>query len=535
MSDPRAELEQLRRLAELEAKAGGSQPSAAPDFSNVSRPDGSQYDPYNPTVGMSGFDKFAAGAGKTISDLGIGIKQRLGFANEEDVAKVRERDAPLMDTGAGKAGSIAGAVAAFAPTAFIPGANTYTGAALGGAVFGALQPTVEGESAVKNTALGGALGLAGQYGGNKLAQALSKKINAGKVAQIANQGSDDVLKQSIDAGYKIPPSYARGGTAARLAEGLSGKYKTNQLAGIKNQSVTNKLAKEALGIPDNVPLSRDVIKNVRSAAFKSGYEPVTKAGRVITDPQFSTALDDAARAFSDVANDFPELVDDQIIKTIDGLRKDSFDSNSAVSAIRLLRDKASSFYRAGSSAQGKAARDAAQAVEDQLERHLTGLGDDGAALLANFRNARQMIAKAHSVEGALKGSGNVNAAKLGAMIEKGSPLTGELEKIAKFGAEFGDVARVPKSGDANPLTAVDFGFGGIGLGGAVASGNPAVAAMIPAAMASRYGARQAILSGPVQRAMASKSYDPSMLAKALGSRPAQAITRAAPLAALPAN
>src|SRR6185436_8256463 len=110
-----------------------------------------------PTEGMSGFEKFRAGYGKAASDLGRGITQIAssgifgiepaiaarvsGFGSRESIAEARKRDAPLMQTGAGMAGNITGAVANTIPAAFIPGANTVAGATAVGAGLGFAQPS----------------------------------------------------------------------------------------------------------------------------------------------------------------------------------------------------------------------------------------------------------------------------------------------------------------------------------------------------------------------------------------------------------
>jgi hypothetical protein len=109
----------------------------------------------DPTDGMSGLDKFRAGAGKAFADLGRGVGQMVGLTDRQDVAESRRLDAPLMNTGAGLGGNIAGNVAALLPTAMIPGANTYTGAAAIGAATGALQPSTSTGETLRNTALGG--------------------------------------------------------------------------------------------------------------------------------------------------------------------------------------------------------------------------------------------------------------------------------------------------------------------------------------------------------------------------------------------
>lgn len=67
----------------------------------------------NPTDGMSGFEKFAAGAGKAIHDTGQGLGQLVGLTSRADVEETRKRDAPLMNSGAGMAGNIAGNIGMF--------------------------------------------------------------------------------------------------------------------------------------------------------------------------------------------------------------------------------------------------------------------------------------------------------------------------------------------------------------------------------------------------------------------------------------
>jgi hypothetical protein len=105
------------------------------------------------------------------------------------------------------------------------------------------------------------------------------------------------------------------------------------------------------------------------------------------------------------------------------------------------------------------------------------------------------------VERALnEGTGNVDATKLAKMIEKGDPLTGDLDTAGRFGMAFHDVARPPSSGDANPVTALDFMTGVLGSGaGGVAWGGPGAMALSMLPTAARVASRYSLLSAPVQR------------------------------------
>jgi hypothetical protein len=119
---------------------------------------------YDPTIGMSGTDKFLAGTGKAFADIGRGVRQYLpqsmGGLSNEQVAESRALDAPLMKTGAGVAGNVFGNVALAAPAAMIPGAASIPGSAAVGGVYGAMQPGTSTSERLKNVAIGGAFGAA---------------------------------------------------------------------------------------------------------------------------------------------------------------------------------------------------------------------------------------------------------------------------------------------------------------------------------------------------------------------------------------
>lgn len=163
-----SEIEELEMLRLRKQKA-----MATVDTSPEAGPVSEDYDP---TKGMSTFEKTAAGAGKAVVDLGRGIGQRLGMVSEADVAEARKLDEPLMRTKAGIAGNIAGNVAAAIPIAMAaPATGTVAGSmALGGAL-GAAQPTVQGESVGQNVAEGAAFGLGGALIPRGIARVVSPK------------------------------------------------------------------------------------------------------------------------------------------------------------------------------------------------------------------------------------------------------------------------------------------------------------------------------------------------------------------------
>lgn len=120
-------------------------------------------------VSDSSTQNFLAGAGKATEDIGRGIGQAVGLTSRADVAASRQRDIPLMKTGAGKAGMLTGTVADMLPAAFIPGAGTLAGAGAIGAGTGLLQPSTSTKETIGNTALGAVTGPAALVAGRGLA------------------------------------------------------------------------------------------------------------------------------------------------------------------------------------------------------------------------------------------------------------------------------------------------------------------------------------------------------------------------------
>jgi hypothetical protein len=132
--------------------------------------------------------RFAAGAGKSFTDLALGARQRVGSATQQEVDEKLKAEDPLMKTPAGKFGNFAGNVAATLPAAFVPGGQSLLGATLLGGGFGFLQPTRTGENPAANAVVGGAASLAGQGLFNLLGRAINPiqapKLNAEQSALI---------------------------------------------------------------------------------------------------------------------------------------------------------------------------------------------------------------------------------------------------------------------------------------------------------------------------------------------------------------
>lgn len=162
----------------------------------------------DPTAGMSGTEKFLAGVGKAMVDTGRGVGQMVGLVDRKDVAESRKRDAALMNTTEGSVGNVAGNVATLLPTAFIPGANTYTGAALLGAATGLLQPSTSTGETLSNVGMGAALSPAALAAG----RAVGGLVQGGKalVEPFTKKGQDAIAGRTLQ-------NFAGGGANAAQA------------------------------------------------------------------------------------------------------------------------------------------------------------------------------------------------------------------------------------------------------------------------------------------------------------------------------
>ena len=313
-----------------------------------------------------------------------------------------------------------------------------------------------------------------------------------------------------DAGYVLPPVEATKPVSltSKVLSSPAGKIKTQQLASETNQGVTNELAATSLGLPKDTVLSADVFRNIRAQAGKA-YEAVKQAVPQITsDDEYDTAVSSLGGANSQAAKHFPNITKNQgILDLVDELKQvKEFPTEAGVEIVKELRYNATANLKAmddpSRHALGLAQRQAADLVDDLMERNIEKTGNTGA--IAAYKQARRLIAKSYDVEGATNPStGDVNAVGLAKLSAKGRPLTDELATIAKAASAFPKSMQNPANfGGAEPWSALDF----FGAAGSAAAGHPGAGAAILA----RPLVRSTILSKPYQRSMMQPSVDAAL-------------------------
>lgn len=246
---------------------------------------------YAPTVGMSGTDKFLAGAGKAFTDVGRGVGQLFGAVSREDVDEARKRDKALMQTGAGMAGNVVGNVAATAPTAFIPGVNTVTGGAALGSTLGALQAVGTDDSRLQNAAMGGAAGalLPALMNAGRAARAAlydplggQQRVIGGAVTRAAGDRAQEIAQALRGQGAATPGVRLSAGTVSRneglaaLEDAIRSQMPSGELARM-SQTNRNALADALRGIA-GTPEDMATAVAARQAAGDSMYGAARATG-----------------------------------------------------------------------------------------------------------------------------------------------------------------------------------------------------------------------------------------------------------------
>lgn len=371
----------------------------------------------DPTTGMSTIDKLRAGAGKAFSDTAMGVGQLLGVVPQTDVDEAAARDAPLMRTGAGRAGAVIGAGAETLPMMFVPGANTIPGAALSGAIMGGIQPVASGDDRGKNVIYGGAAGAAGQMGANVLGRLLRPvRSEMGPEAQRLAQ----VLQQE-----GVPLDLADL-TQSRPLQGIRGVLRTMPSTAARQQEVD--LAKQTA-------LNRAVLSRVgenadaatpdvmRSARDRIGqqFSDLSQRNFVKLDTNF---VDDVAKV--DTANRLRgpykvDLIETEINKALDLAGQGKLEGKAYQEIRSTLGKRANDAFKSGNSVVGQAIKDLKAALDSAAERSIAP--EDTAA----WKEARaqwdalKVIEPAVAPTSIAKAQGHVSAAQLASSLASKKP------------------------------------------------------------------------------------------------------------------
>lgn len=344
--------------------------------------------------------------------------------------------------------------------------------------------------------------IAGTFGGSRF-------LRPSRQAQNFERGTKgDTLARAEAEGFTALPSQVadvpgvnRGGRA--FLENLTKHAEVRRMATARNQNnFVNPLAARALGL-DKDRLTPADLAAVRKEANQA-YSDIPKAlERVDIDQDY---MRDVLSLRSQKNQSFPAKINQEIDDLVVRLtQSETPRTQDSLSIIRELRDSANvnlkpSVTKPEQIELGYAQRRAADAVEEMIGRNLQRAGRTEE--LERFRQARQRLAKAHTVENAMnEGTSNIDPRVILRDKRKGVPLSDELDLIADTAAAFPDVMKATEAGvSARPFTATDLyflsGSAAYGLGGM----NPSALIPIGASLAAPAGRMAALRTGTPTRA-----------------------------------
>jgi hypothetical protein len=365
-------------------------------------------------------------------------------------------------------------------------------------------------------ATGGGLGQAGvqELGGGAVAQTLAglggSLAGAGLVRpkaigpstqQLQNANRDETLKLGRDAGYVALPTDVGGRKAGRFLEGVSGKFKTEELASARNQQVTNQLTKKYLDLPEDTPLTAETLENARTSVYPA-YEAIKETGTISLGNKnpFSnivTGVNKVTGGKNALMQEMPDTY--------------TMDAATAIQKLKELRSDGSAYLRSGTNimkpnpkevARGNRYLAEADKLEKAIESHVIKLKQP--ELITQFRDARKYIAKTFTVEKALNPqTGTVDAKKIAKQLDQGVPITNELALVGKYAKAFPKTTKVVAEAPA-PFSVLDLYGSGAGAIADLFTGVPALSLLAPARLGARYG----LMTPQVQRMLATPQYTP---------------------------
>lgn len=271
------------------------------------------------------------------------------------------------------------------------------------------------------------------------------------------------VASATQAGLRLTPEQAGAGFVPRAVQSISNSAKLERTNSLKNAPVVNDLAKSEIGIAPGQNLTEQTFAAAK-APHNAVYGQVSRLGNIPTDPQY---LADIANLTDRTGSgSFGFDVSPQVKALKDGYGNVAqFDAADAVSKVRQLRRDSNAnqkIYDPEKNALGQAQRGVADALDNQLDRHVQTLAQSGVVapdLISQLRNSRVQLAKINTVENSMVGP-NVSA-KLINKQDRGQ-LDGNLATISNayenFDRSFQDASKVRDSGPFGVLSSL-FGLG----------------------------------------------------------------------------
>lgn len=435
----------------------------------------------DPTEGMSGVDKFLAGAGKALADTGRGIGQMVGLVSQKDIDEAAALDRPLMATGAGLVGNVAGQVAQMAvggaaakavpvSTGLAAKVGPLARAAAQSGAFAALQPVLTNESRLTNVGEAAALGAVGQgvaAGASKLAAGASetlsphvkalyeKAVAAGIPVNVAQLSDSKFLKVLASQLERLPLT---GAAEARDAQQQGFNRAVSRTMGEDANRITQDVyaaARKRIGQQFEALTARNTL-NVNNTLM-------TRLAGVVDDAN-KFASEDSARAVRNLVDEMLQKVDGN--GALPGRAYQSMDSLMGT----LMKGGGEKAHYLGQ--VRNALREAMDGNISVVDKDAWQLARDQWRALKTVRDLAAKDPSGNIAPGQLVGRVGASGAGKEAMASGSAGELGDLAMIAKQFVR----DPVPDSGTSQRLLAQSLLGGAVGGGAYAAGADPGTAA-----------------------------------------------------------
>jgi hypothetical protein len=355
--------------------------------------------------------------------------------------------------------------------------------------------------------------------GTAVGKALDKGVKSAAVEmkELQHAVRDQTLREAQAAGYMVSPSKINPSKINNLMESIAGKAATLQEFAIRNQEITNALARKAVKLPANAPLTEAALEKIRyeSAAPYREIESIAKQAKADLDV-INKKIDLTATN----RHEYEVLLSDpQKVREMASL---STRAAANIKELKEARFKANEnythYHRSGDPAALERARDFEKSARDlEVKVHRAAMDIGRPDLAKQLHESRVKIAKTYEVEKALNlGDANVRAPVLGRSIDKKGvrAITEELALIAKFQQTFPSMAR-----EASLVPAPGVGQLPVYAAAALGAGIAPQAALLP------------FISQPIRSMVTSPAYQRFMAQPNHGARQMDSLAQFARLTA----
>jgi len=260
-----------------------------------------------------------------------------------------------------------------------------------------------------------------------------------------------------EKGFALTPHEMGAGPLARGMAGLAGEPMLGKSVSAKNAPNVDKIIADDVKMVAESITDIDAINDAVSTAGKA-YEPARKLGVFKASTQYSNDLDAIVASKLKSAQTFSKSPTPPEVKYIDSLKVPVIDSDAMVSKINEIRREASSFFAKGETDMGRAASEAAKAMEKELIRHAQSFGPS--KTVTDMIQARQTIAKLYDTKEAIAGE-HLNPQTFFRKNKGGDKLSGGSKDVAELAQYFPRSFQNPRPIAATGATATDLALAAI--------------------------------------------------------------------------